>query len=294
MKQKNKVLLSELSLLLVALLWGGGFIVVKNSLNSISPHWLLAVRFGLAALLMLLCFGKHLKKANLRTVLSGITAGGLVYLGFLAQTVGAQHTTAGKNAILTAAYVVFVPFVYWLLKRKKPSGVQVLSAFLCFAGVALLLYKKDMNLSDINKGDLYTLLCGLFFAMHIAFVGVAAKKHDALALATLQMLSCAAIALTVAFTGGSPMPKTMSMETGLSMLYLGVLSTFFAYLMQTIAQKYAQPTHVSILLSLECLFGCVFSVIIYTDVFTPLMWLGTALAFTAVVVSSRADGFAET
>ncbi len=292
MKQRNKVLLSELGLLSAALVWGAGFVVMKHTLDGISAHWLLAIRFVIAAAATTLFFFKQLKKLDVKTILYGVLAGLFIYLGFLAQTIGVQHTTASKNAVLTASYVVFVPFVFWLLQRKKPKGVHIISALLCFAGVALLLYRKGMNLTDLNVGDLYTLLCGLFFAIHIAVLGIACKKHNPLALTTVQMITCCIISVAVAFWR-EPMPESISLETGLSLLYLGLMCTFFAYLMQTIGQKYAPPSHASIILSLECLFGCVLSVLVLHDSFTPSMWLGAGLAFLAVIISQRADSTAD-
>jgi len=289
MKSKNKALLADFGMLAAALVWGAAFVVVKNSLANISPHWLLAYRFAIGAAAMVLCFFPRLKKLDLRTAAAGIFAGIFVYLGFLAQTVGVQYTTASKNAILTATYVVFTPFVYWVIRRKKPRLAHLFSALLCFSGVVLLMYRPNLGLTELNKGDLYTILCGFFYAIQIAYLGIASKKHDAILLAVMQIVTCCVLSVAVAFSLDTLPSSLPPRETLYSMLYLGLCSTFFAYLMQTVGQKYTLPSHASIILSLECLFGCVFSVIAFKDVFTPIMWVGAALTFSAVVISERSE-----
>lgn len=290
MKLKNKALLCDFGLLATALVWGGGFVVVKNSLKGISPYWLLAARFTFAALLLVLLFFPRLRKIPVRTVGAGVFAGIFVYFGFLAQTIGIQYTTASKNALLTASYVVFTPLIFWLFGRKRPHSTQLLAALLCFAGVGLLVYQKGMQLTQLNRGDLYTLLCGFLFAVQIAYLGIASKKHDPIALTLVQMCSCCVLSIAVAlFMDRSAFPAQVGRDTLVSVLYLTVLCTVFAYLMQTVAQKYTPPAHVSILLSLECLFGCICSVLAFGDAFTPLMWVGAALTFCAVLMSQRTE-----
>lgn len=287
MKQKNRAVAADFGLFFTALIWGASFVVVKQSIASISPLWLLAARFTIAALAMLIVFFPRLKKLKFKTFLSGALAGVFVYFGFLSQTVAVQHTTASKNAVLTASYAVFVPFVYWIIKRQRPKLSHIISALLCFAGVALLMYQKDSGFFSLNKGDLYTLLCGLFFAIQIAYLGIASKKHDTVLLAVIQMVTCCVISVAAAFAFDMFPTQMPSGEMWVSIAYLGLLSTFAAYLIQTTSQKYSPPSHVSIILSLECLFGCVLSVIAFKETFTPLMWLGAALTFAAVIVSEH-------
>jgi len=153
----------------------------------------------------------------------------------------------------------------------------------------LLMYKPNLGLTEWNKGDLYTILCGFFYAVQIAYLGIASKKHDTILLAVMQIVTCCVLSLAVAFSLDTLPQSLPPTETLYSMLYLGLCSTFFAYLMQTVGQKHTPPSHASIILSLECLFGCVFSVIAFQDAFTPLMWAGAALTFSAVIISERTD-----
>ena len=291
MKNKNKTVLSELSLLGIAFILGAAFIFVKSSLDSITPLWLMAARFIVAALAISIFFFKKLKLINRGTLLAGVVCGVLIYVAFAFQTIGIQYTTASKNALLTTAYVVLVPFIFWILIRIKPKPTQIIAAVLCFAGITMLMSNNIFgatNGKDELFGDFLTLICGLFFGVHISLLGIYSKKHDAIALTIVQMITCAFISLVAALLF-EDVPRHMSGQTIGAILYLGLLSTCLAYLVQTVAQKYTTPSHASLIMSLECVIGSILSVIIFKDVFTPLMWAGSAVTFASVVLSQRSN-----
>lgn len=272
----------------VAFIWGGGFVVVKQSLDSITPLWLLTARFFVGAAAIVLIFFKKLKLINRRSLLAGIVSGILIYGGFLFQTIAVLYTTASKNALLTASYVVLVPFVYWIMAGKRPAFLQVAAALLCFAGIAMLMYTGTFG--GFNKGDLLTLLCGLLFAVQISFLGIYAQKHDTIVLTIVQLATCTVISFAASLLFDRNIPKTLPLDTTVSVLYLGLLSTALAYLVQTVAQKYTPPANASLILCLECVIGCVLSVILLNERFTPLMWAGSALTVISVLLSQRTRG----
>ncbi|MCJ7691730.1 MAG: DMT family transporter, partial [Clostridiaceae bacterium] len=161
---KKKSILADMSLLLVALMWGGGFIAVKGALDSVTPFYITAMRFGISVIIMLLVFRKKIKHITIKELKIGTLVGLLLFLGFAAQTVGMKYTTAGKNAFLTGTNVVIVPFLYWVISKKKPDSYSLVSAFLCFIGIGMLTLDGGIN---ISLGDSLTLLCAVFFAAHI-------------------------------------------------------------------------------------------------------------------------------
>jgi len=107
---KKKSLLADISLFIVAIFWGGGFIAVKDALSSLTPFYIMAMRFGISVIIMLLIFRKKIKLITKNVLKVGVLIGLLLFLGFAAQTVGMKYTTAGKNAFLTGTNVVIVPF----------------------------------------------------------------------------------------------------------------------------------------------------------------------------------------
>jgi drug/metabolite transporter (DMT)-like permease len=275
-----------LSLVAVALIWGAGFIVVKNSLDFITPLWLLAARFTVAAIAITFIFFSKIRKVNRGSLLAGIGCGVFVYFAFAFQTIGVQNTTASKNALLTSSYVVLVPFIFWIMIRTRPKVSQIIAAFMCFTGIAMLMFNGSFG--KINIGDVYTLICGVLFAFQISLLGIYSKKFDPVVLTIVQMVTCAVISVIIAVIF-EDVPRNLGGNSLASILYLGLLSTCFAYLVQTVAQKYTAPSHASLIMSLECVIGCILSVMIFKDVFTPLMWAGSVLTFASVVLSQQSS-----
>lgn len=118
---QKRVLLADISLLLVAIIWGGTYIVVKNALLSMNLFQLLALRFGSASFLMYLFFYKKIGKLTKKDFFSGSIVGITLFLGFSTLNFALQFTTASKQGFLVASYVVIVPILYWILYKKRPE-----------------------------------------------------------------------------------------------------------------------------------------------------------------------------
>lgn len=281
-----KAWLSDASLLLVAAIWGSGFVVVKSSLALLTPAWVVALRFCVAAATSLIFFGKKLTRLTARSLGAGAALGAVLYIAFMFQTLGAQRTTAGKNALLTSVYVVLVPFIFWIQSGKRPRKVSVAAAIVSFIGVGFLVLGDGFG--RVNLGDLLTLVCGILFAVQISMTGIFVKKYDAVLLNSVQLLVCAVFGVCTALALDG-VPASLPLRPALSMFYLGFFCTFAAYVAQSVAQKYTSPSHVSLILSLECAFGSIFSVLILGDPVTRNTLIGAILAIGAVFLGELAD-----
>ncbi len=277
----KKSRLAELGLLLTAIIWGSAFVVVKNTTDAVPTNYILATRFLLAAVLLAAIFWKSLKKLNKSYVKSGAILGVLVYLSFYLQTVGIQYTTAGNNAFLTAIYVVVVPFLYWLVRKKKPGVYNVLAAFLCMIGIGFLSLQDNLT---VNIGDALTLLCGILFAAQIVGVSIFTEKQDPILLTLLQFLVAGVIALIAAFIF-EDFPQSLGTGPIVGLLYLSIFSTTVAFLMQTVGQKYTSASKASLLMCLESVFGCVSGILFLHEPVTPKILAGFVLIFIAVLIS---------
>ena len=158
--ENKKSLYADLSLVLVALIWGSGFVATKKALAHTTPYYLLAIRFIISFLIMAVVFFKKLKKMNFKDFKAGAVIGLFLFLGFATQTVGLNYTTAGKQAFITATNVVMVPFIYWGISKKKPDIYEVIAALLCFAGIGILSVDSGCKM---GYGEFLTFLCAIFF-----------------------------------------------------------------------------------------------------------------------------------
>jgi drug/metabolite transporter (DMT)-like permease len=278
---KRKSLYADLSLLLVAIIWGSGFVVTKNALDHMGPYYLLALRFSLATILFSLVFFKRIKNANIKDIKSGAIVGIFLFGGFATQTVGLNYTTAGKQAFITATNVVMVPFIYWALSKKKPDNYDILGAILCFVGIGVLSLDGG---TTINYGDFLTLICAVFFALHISSVGYFAKDSDALVLTVVQFATAAVLSI-VCLLIFEPGTIKIHQETIFPILYLGIISTLIAFLIQNVAQKYTTSTHTAIILSLESVFGSLLSLIFLKEPFTFRFLIGCLAILISVIIS---------
>ena len=279
--------IGEILLIITAIIWGSGFVASAVSLEYYTPYQILAGRFFIGALILCVLFHKKLKKLNKSVLIKGAILGIFLYLAFALQTVGLQFTTPSKNAFLTAVNVVIVPFIGFLLYKRKIDKYELFGAILAVIGVAILSLKLS---SEINIGDLLSLACAVGFAFHIFYTAKFVKTEDPVVLTIVQMVTAAAIAgITVLIRGES----SFSMETEgmMNLLYLGVFSTTITYLMQTVAQKYITETKAAIILSTESFWGMAFSVIILSEIMTGKMIIGAIIILCAILVSETKLSF---
>ncbi|MDR7855436.1 DMT family transporter [Tissierella sp.] len=280
MKNK-KAFYADMSLLLVAIIWGSGFIVTKNALDHITPFYMLFYRFFVSAVLLSVIFFKKIRKASLKDIKGGVIIGLFLFAGFATQTVGLQYTEAGKQAFITATNVVMVPFIYWGISKKKPDKFDLAAAFLCLVGIGIL--SLDSNLA-MGYGDFLTLICAVFFALHISSTGYFAKESDPYVISIVQLATAAVLSLIFAllFEGK---PLAIQGQTIIPILYLAVFSTMLAFLLQTIAQKYTNSTHTAIILSLEAVFGSTFAIIFLKEELSLRFFIGCMSILISVVTS---------
>ena len=190
LNERSVRILASLGLILTTMIWGFAFVVMKNSVDLIPPTYLLAIRFSMSAVLLALLFHKNLFAADRQTILCGAILGIFLCLSYQFQTYGLKYTTASKNAFITTLYVIIVPFFYWIVSKKRPTGRNIAAAFIAVIGLALLSLQGDLT---INFGDFLTLVCGLMFAVHMVFIDKFTEHHDPIALTVIQILAAAII-----------------------------------------------------------------------------------------------------
>ena len=207
------------------------------------------------------------------------------------QTFGLEQTTSGKNAFFTAVYCVIVPFLYWFIAKRRPDRFNLIAAFLCIGGIALVSITGD-NASAFNMGDVLTLIGGFFFAAHIVAVSRYSEGRDIFILTTLQFASFALFSwLGVLITRPALTPGVFDSSLIMGLAYLVICASCGALLFQNIGQKYTAPSTAAVLLSLEAPFGVFFSILFANERPTPLMFVGFALIFIAVVCSETKFSF---
>lgn len=285
------------ALIMVTVIWGGGFVASDMALETFTPFQIMFLRFLTASIIMGLPAQRAIRCINKKNIIRSIPLGAALFGGFALQIIGLQFTTPSKNAFLTATNVVMVPVIAMIFGRKKISAQGIAGAVIALAGAGVLSIQSGFV---IGKGDVLSLLCAVCFAAQIYLTSLLVHKIDPSVLNFLQMLTAFILSFAgLSFTGGFSMHP--SLKSALAVLYLGVVSTSICYFLQTWAQKYVDETGAAIILSMESVFGTVFSVIILHERITPRMIAGSILILCAVLISElggktsvkKADGMHE-
>jgi drug/metabolite transporter (DMT)-like permease len=286
-QDKKKKRLAFAALIAMTFIWGTSFVILKNTLESISTLYILAVRFTGAALIMAVFGAREWRKADRKYLIGGALMGACMFVAYVFQTYGLVYTTPGKNAFLTTTYCVIVPFLYWLIRGRKPDGWNIAAAVLCVIGVGLI--SLDAKLS-VNKGDILTVICGLFYALHI-IVSAAYVRGRSVILLTAVQFGTAAVLSWISAVMFAPAPSGAPASAWLSVAYLCIMCTAVCFGLQAFGQKYSPPSQTAVIMTLESVFGAAISVVFFNEKLTLKIFLGFAAMFIAVLISETKLSF---
>ena len=273
--------LGRLGLLLVTIIWGTGYVVSDIALNVLNPYQLMTGRFLIAFIVIAILFSNKIKNITKKALIRGSILGIILYLAFLFQTVGLNYTTPSKNAFLTAVNVVLVPFIGLVLYKNKIAIRAYLGAFLSIVGIGLLSLE---GFSGFNFGDFLTLIGAVFFSFQIILTSRFVRTENIFSIMIVQMGVAALCGTLVMLFRGDPIPEFTVTGT-LSVAYLGFFCTMFGFMLQTAAQRFTADTETAVILSMESLWGMLFSIILLHELVTVQMGIGAELILIGVLVS---------
>lgn len=274
----RSVIFADVSLLLVAFVWGTTFVLVQNAIAFLEPFSFNGVRFFMAAFLLggwLVTFEREqLKKINKKLLISGIIMGLFLFIGYAFQTIGLLHTTSSKAGFITGLSVVMVPVFSFMLLKIKPGFNAIIGVSIATAGLYLLTMTDKVSL---NIGDAYVLICAVGFALHIIFTGKYSSKYPALLLTVIQVGTVALLSGIFAFFTEN---WQQSFETGVlfksnvvtALIVTSLFATALAFFAQTAFQKFTTPTRVALIFAMEPVFAAA----------AGFMWANERLSFSAL------------
>ncbi len=277
-----------LYLLTAALIWGSSFIVMKNAVDFITPATLLLLRFSLASIILSILFIKELKNFPKNRIYQCLLTGFCLCIAYYIQTWGLAYTTPGKNAFLTAVYCAIVPFLSWLIDKQKPSLYHFIAAFICIIGIGFV----SLDNNSFQIGDLLTLVAGLLYAIHIIMTQHFSQNVDGKAFTTFQFYGATILSFVLSFLFEDlTIIQNIQSTIFFQIFYLAFFATAITMLCQTLGQKYTNECYASLILSLESVFGVMFSIIFYHEVLTLKMFIGFTFIFIAIIISQTQLSF---
>lgn len=275
--------------LLTTVIWGFGFLVVKNLTNRETPvYFILTGRFvlGLATLTVFRKLAKS-PKLSAKEALRGAICGTALFAAFATQTWGTTLTTPAKNGMLTGTYVLFVPLFLTALERKIRWRPFV-DAAICAVGL-FVFFEVYRDTTSFNLGALFSLVSGVFFAIHFLATERLTSRFEPLNSAAAQLATVAVWSILFSAAFERDKIDFASIATSRSVaefLYLGVISTGFAYWSQVLAQSKLEATVVSVVACLESIFAVVFSILFGYETISAGIVVGTLIVLVATVRSA--------
>jgi drug/metabolite transporter (DMT)-like permease len=286
--QLKKEVLATILLVFVTFFWGATFVIVQNAIAFIEPFSFNAVRFLLAALILLPFWLKNYKGGlTVKQILISCGVGFISFTGYLLQTFGLLYTTSSKSGFITGICVIFVPVFLFLLFRERSSFGTIIACIIALFGLKVL--TSDDHFS-FNIGDALTLCCAVAFAFHIILSGKYSKEINPLTFALIQIVTvgvCSSICSLLFEKTGRIFSASLWQNNSFvfAVIITALFCTSIAYSIQMFAQKHISSTKAALIFILEPVFAAMTSVLYGGETLTMHTIYGGALIVGGMFLS---------
>ncbi len=266
------------SLVSVAAMWGVAFVVMKPAIEQQPFFDFLAIRFTIAAAIMLVIKPKVVLAIKGKMLAIGAVLGVVLGLAYVTQTIALEMTTAAITGFLTGTYVVLTPVLGWLIFRRKVGVKVAIGAVLALIGLGLI----SITGVSIEVGQIWGIVCAVLYALHIVGLGRFSSGLDSYALTFVQLVFVAVVCWIGALPDGYQGPPTV--DVWMAVLFTAIFATVIGFFVQTWAQARMEPSRVAIILTLEVVFTAVVSVAVGQEVLALKTIIGGAFMVAAMVI----------
>ena len=283
---KKEEFKSDMMLLLVTMWWGLSYYFIHIAMDEVGVFSLNAYRFIGAFAITAVVFRKRLKETDRETVKASFVVGALLAITYGFTNLSIYNTSTTNAAFLCAMAVIMVPVIEFLVFHKKAKLKVLVSVVLSTLGIALLTLKDGFSLDPSHVfGDVCGILCALFYAFEMIYTGkyVKEKSIDPVKMGVLSLGWTGLIMLIVSlFFEGISIPSQTG--TWLAIAFLTIFCTALSFILQPVAQKNTEASHVGLIFALEPVFASIVAVITEHDIPGPKQMAGEALMLAAMVL----------
>ncbi len=281
---RSSPVIALVALVGVTAVWGYGFLAVKDAIASMPIMDFLAWRFLVASVVMIALRPTCLRNVTRLELLRGIGLGTVLGLAYITQTYGLRYTSAANSGFITGMFVVLTPVMSWILLHRRTNRTTWMVVALATVGLALL----SLNGWTVGIGELLTLVCAVFFAIHIVGLGEWSSQYKTYGFTLLQIGAVAAISVIAATHEGIVLPPDPGVWEAI--VITGVLATAVAFFVQTWAQSLVSATRAAVVMTMEPVFAGLFAVIIGGDHLTLRTLGGAACILAAMFIINLRSG----
>ena len=269
---------AEVALVVVTIIWGTTFVVVKSALAEVSTYLFLALRFSVAALALVLIYRQAIRR---RSMGGGLLAGCLLFAAYVFQTLGLELTTPSKSAFITGLSIPMVPLLGSLVYRIRPRLFEVAGILIASLGMAFMTLPPGKI--EISRGDFLTLLCAVTFALHIVVTGHFAPLYGFAPLAVTQTVVAAALGIG-SFWFAEPVRFHFTPAVAGAVVTTGLLATAVAFTAMAWAQQYTSSTRTALIFALEPVVAWFTSYVLTGEVLSNRAKIGAGLILGGILL----------
>ncbi len=285
-RKTPRTLYGTAALTAASVLWGSEFVVAKDVLSVISPNWTNVIRFFLTSVFALVIWNKNFRNASAGDLLKGAAGGLLMGLGYAFQTMGLATVNAGVNAFLSAAYVIIIPFIVWIIEKHRPGRRIFTGMFIAMAGVTMMsVSETGGGRLIIGQGEIFSLIGAVFYAGAIVSVDYFTSDTDISLLTGMQFIFTFIVAAVMAFLT-EPVPSVISAKIVYEFIYLIVFGTFFTQWLFNAGMKYVSSERGSVIFLLESVSAAFFGRIFLGEQLRLPQIAGSVLIISAILVNN--------
>ncbi|RUM35584.1 MAG: EamA family transporter [Desulfobulbus sp.] len=281
-EEKHKTVFADFLLLLVAAVWGFGFVAQRAGMDHLGPFAFNGIRFILGGICLLpfMRLSGQQKNRRMSLLLASVLAGLFLFAGASLQQIGIQFTTAGKAGFITGLYVIIVPIIGTMAGLKTNPGTW-LGGLAAITGLYFLCIEERFI---IAAGDLFVLVSALFWALHVLLLGYLSTRTHPIRLAAGQFFVCGLCSL-IAAALGEQVSFAAIQAAIIPLLYGGLGSVGIGYTLQVVAQQKAHPSHAALLLSMESAFAALGGWWLLGEHLSSRGIIGCALMLAGMIIS---------
>jgi len=280
---KQNEYLSTLLLISVAIFWGITFLIIQDAIKTVPVYAFLFFRFFLAFIIMYIIFYKRLKNINKHSLFYGIILGIILFLGYTTQTFALVYTQSSIVAFLTGFFVILVPIIGYIFFKSKLGINIIIASFISIIGLYLLTSSSNF---DFNKGELFALICAVFFALHIIITGKLSQNTDIFVTVLIQFFVVSILSLIFSLFLEE---KTLNIDFNYSfikaLIITSIFATVYAFIVQSYMQQFISDNKTAIIFTLEPLSAAFYGMYIGNEVLSFTQIIGASFIIVATIIA---------
>ena len=282
-------------LMITAFIWGTAFVAQSVGMDYVGPFTFITARYIVGGLFLIPCI-YLLDKMNKKEVkergnadkkilmTGGFLCGIALFTASCFQQIGIKYTTVGKSGFITALYIIIVPLLGILFKKKVSAKVWV-SVAISLIGLYLLCMNENFS---ISRGDFLVFMCAVCFSIHILIIDKYSSLVDGVRMSCIQFFVAGLLGIIPMFVFENPQIKDI-LNACSPILYAGIMSSGVAYTLQIIGQKYTSPVLATLIMSLESVFAALSGWFILGELLSFKEFTGCCFVFIAIILAQLPD-----